>query len=236
MTGLSNEDDAGGLAGDETTADGDPLERDDGDGDGLLDDERERWLVRLLQLGLVGIVGYGLYRGELGVAVNGAVALAVTFVPALLRRDAGISLDAGYVLWISTAVFVHAVGILGPYQQLPWYDSVAHALSASIVAAVGYVTVKAVDRNSEKTQLPPELQFAFVLVFVMAFGVLWEILEFGTEQVAAMVGGKALLVQYGLDDVINDLVFNQVGALVVAAFDAARPESAADEATEAVDE
>ncbi|UPV98829.1 hypothetical protein M0R88_09820 [Halorussus gelatinilyticus] len=202
----------------------------------LLNEERERWLVRLLQAGLAGLVVYGLSRGKTGVAVNAAVSLGVTFVPAVLRRDAGISLDVSYVLWISTAVFVHAAGFLGPYRNVPWYDSVAHALSASIVAGAGYATVKAIDRESDRTTLPSELQFAFILVFVMAFRVLWEILEFGTEQLAATLGGKALLVQYGLDDVILDLVFNQVGALAVAAFDVARPERAAEEAAEAVED
>ncbi|WP_276280687.1 hypothetical protein [Halorussus caseinilyticus] len=201
-----------------------------------LRDSHERWLVRALQVGLAVVAGYGLYRGETAVFVNGLVSLGVTFVPALVRRDLGISMDTSYVLVISVAVFVHAVGLLGPYRTLPWYDSVAHALSATVVAGAGYVTVKAVERNSERTTLPPEAEFVFILVFVMAFGVLWEIVEFGAELASAAVGGTAVLVQYGLDDIINDLLFNQVGALVVAGWDAARPEKAADEAAEAMDD
>jgi len=202
----------------------------------LLSDERERLLVRGLQVVLLGISAYGLYRGETGVLANGLISFGVTLVPAFLRRDTSISLDATHVLVLTVAVVVHAVGTLGPYQTIPWYDSVAHALSASVVAGAGYATVKAVDRNSEQTNLPAGLQFAFILVFVMAFGVLWEIIEFGTEQVAKLLGGRAVLVQYGLDDVINDLVFNQVGAIVVAGWDAARPNEAAEEAAEAVDD
>ena len=202
----------------------------------LLSDERERRLVRLLQAVLLGIAAYGLVRGETGVVVNGLISLGVTLVPAYLRRDTSISLDASYVLVLSVAVVVHAVGALGPYSSVPWYDSVAHALSASIVAGAGYATVKAVDRNSEATELPPELQFAFILIFVMAFGVFWEILEFATGLASELVGGQAVLVQYGLDDIIYDLVSNQVGGLVVAGWDAARPTEAADEATAAMDE
>lgn len=201
-----------------------------------LKDHHERWLVRLLQVGLLSISIYGLYRGKTGIVVNGLVSLGVTLVPAFLQRDAGLSLDTGYVLWISIAVFVHAVGALGPYQTYPWYDSVAHTLSASIVAGAGYATVKAIDRNSEKTNLPAELQFAFILIFVMAFGVLWEIVEFGTGLLSGLLGGEEVLAQYGLSDIINDLMFNQVGAIIVAGWDAARPQQAADEATEAVDE
>lgn len=201
----------------------------------LLSDARERLLVRLLQFGLVGLAAFGAYRGEMAVVVNSVVSLFVTFVPALLRRDAGISMETGYVLWITVAVFLHAVGMLGLYANVPWYDAVTHALSATVVAGAGYAVVKAIDRNSERTTLPPELQFAFVLIFVMAFGVLWEIVEFGAELLARTFGTK-VLVQYGLDDVITDLVFNQVGALLVAGWDAARPEQAADEATEALEE
>ena len=202
----------------------------------LLTDSRERWLIHLLQVGLLAISAYGLYRGETGVVVNGLVSLGVTFVPALLRRDLDIRMDPDYVLWISIAVFVHAAGILGPYRNIPWYDSVTHALSASIVAGVGYAVVQTVDQNSERTTLTPEIQFAFILIFVMAFGVLWEIIEFGTEQAATLLGSEAVLVQYGLDDVINDLVFNQVGAIVVAGWDAAQPNEVADETAEAVDD
>lgn len=202
----------------------------------LLSDHRERWLVRLLQVGLLVISALGLYRGETGVVVNGLVSLGVTLVPAYLRRDTSISLNASHVLLLSIAVFVHSVGALGFYRSVPWYDSVAHALSASIVAGAGYATVKAVDRNSERTNLPAELQFAFILIFVMAFGVFWEILEFGTGLASELFGGEAVLAQYGLDDIVYDLVFNQVGAVIVAGWDAARPKAAADEATAAMDE
>ncbi|WP_115865389.1 hypothetical protein [Halorussus litoreus] len=202
----------------------------------MLSDERERWLVRGLQLVLLGISAYGLSRGQTGILVNGLVSFGVTLVPAFLRQDTSISLDVTHVLVLSVAVVVHAVGALGLYQTIPWYDSVAHALSASIVAGAGYATVKAVDRNSEQTTLPAGLQFAFILVFVMAFGVFWEILEFGTGLASELLGGEPVLAQYGLDDIVYDLVFNQVGAVVVAGWDAARPQGAADEATEAMDD
>jgi uncharacterized membrane protein YjdF len=202
----------------------------------LLDDDRERSLVRLLQGGLLVIAAYGFYRGETGIVANGLVPLAVTLVPAYLRRDRNISMDSSYVLWISIAVFVHAVGSLGFYESIPWYDSIAHAMSATIVAGTGYAAVKAIDRNSEQTNLPAELQFAFILVFVMAFGVFWEIIEFSLGLASRLLGGEAVLAQYGLDDTVTDLLFNQLGAIVVAGWDAARPQEAADTATEAMDD
>ena len=202
----------------------------------LLDDDQERQLVRVLQVGLLVIAAYGFYRGETGIVANGLVPLVVTLVPAYLRRDRNISMDTSYVLWIAIAVFVHAVGSLGLYESIPWYDSIAHALSATIVAGTGYAAVKAIDRNSEQTNLPAELQFAFILVFVMAFGVFWEIIEFTLGLASQLLGGEAVLAQYGLDDTVTDLLFNQLGAILVAGWDAARPQEAADTATEAMDD
>lgn len=179
-------------------------------------DERQRQLVRLLQVVLVGITLFGVFQLELGLAINAGLSLAVTFLPAVLKRDYRIPMDAGLVLWITFAAFLHAVGVLGPYRSVPWWDSVTHTLSSTIVAGAGYATVRAFDLHSDAVEFPDRFMFAFILVFVMAFGVLWEIMEFATGLVSAVVGGRALLAQYGMSDIIYDLVFNQVGALIVA--------------------
>jgi hypothetical protein len=70
----------------------------------------------------------------------------------------------------------------------------------------------------------------------MAFGVFWEIVEFTLGLASQLLGGEAVLAQYGLDDTVTDLLFNQVGGIVVAGWDAARPQEAADTATEAIDD
>ncbi|WP_433625670.1 hypothetical protein [Halomicrococcus sp. NG-SE-24] len=191
----------------------------------VISDRYERALVRLLQVGMLAIAGVGVYRGSVNITINASIALAVTVLPAVLERDYGVRMESGLVLWLTVAVSVHAFGALGPYRTVPWYDSLAHALSASIVAVAGYATFRTVERHSDRVTLPEWLRFAFVLVFVMAFGVLWEMLEFATGLFSKLVGGDAVLAQYGLDDIVYDLVFNQVGAVVVAAWDRVRPTS-----------
>jgi len=183
-----------------------------------LGERRQQQLVHVLQVGLAGIVAYGLFRVELGLVINAAIPLAITFLPALLARDTHVSMDAGLALWITLAVFVHAVGSLGVYQWFSWYDQFAHALSSSVVAGVGYAAITAVDRHSEAVEFPSKFVAVFLFVFVMAFGVLWEILEFGTGLVSGVLGGEAVLAQYGMSDIIYDLVFNQLGAVIIAAW------------------
>lgn len=175
-----------------------------------------RILVRLMQVGLVAITLYGLVKFNWTLVINGGISLLVAFLPALLARDYRVSMGPRLTLWITAAVFLHAVGALGPYQQFGWYDSVTHTLSATIVAGAGYASVWALDEYDDSLTIPPTFRVVFILVFVMAFGVLWEILEFASAGVATVVGGQAVLAQYGVDDIVLDLVFDAVGAVIVA--------------------
>jgi hypothetical protein len=183
---------------------------------------RQRQFVRLMQVVLLGFVFIGLDRGDLRIVVNAGVALAVTYLPAVIERNYRVPLDAGLTLWITLAVFLHAVGTTGLpgmsrglYDTFAWWDSVTHALSASVVAAAGYATARAVDAHWEGVHLPGRFTFVFVVLFVLAFGVVWEVLEFGLGGAAATFGFQQVLVQHGIEDTMTDLVFNTVGAVVV---------------------
>jgi hypothetical protein len=176
-----------------------------------------------MELLIVVILALGLLTGSTGVIVNTGVGLLVIQLPALLERDYGIVLDPGLTLWITSAVFLHAVGVIGLpwsdvnfYASIWWWDHVTHALSSSLVAAVGYTTVRALDRHSEEISIPPRFMFVFILLFVMAFGVAWEVLEFTITLVATATGNATILTQFGLDDTMLDLVFDTIGAVVVA--------------------
>lgn len=178
----------------------------------------QRAASRLLQLAVAAILVAGLLTRNLSVAVNATLALALTFAPAVLRRDYRIELDAGLTLWITLALFLHSLGMLGFYTDVWWYDHVTHTLSATIVAAGGYVLARAADEASDDIYLPPRFLFVFVLLFTLGLGVLWEVLEFGARLGARSLGLDPVLVQYGLDDSLLDLLFDTLGAVLVALF------------------
>jgi hypothetical protein len=187
---------------------------------------RDRWqsvdVGRLagggMRLAIAAILGVGVATLNVSVILNAAAALGVTYLPAVLSRDLGIRLSPGLTLWMTLAVFLHALGMLGLYRDVWWYDHVTHTLSATLVAAVGYATACAVDRYSDAVSLPSQFMFVFILTFTLAFGVVWEVLEFFARLAADYAGVEAVLVQYGLDDTIVDLVFDTVGAVLVALF------------------
>ncbi|AZH26388.1 hypothetical protein [Haloplanus aerogenes] len=186
-------------------------------------DRRQRQLTRVMQVLLVVMVGLGLERGNLGIVVNATIGLGVTGLPAVLERDYHIPMDPALTLWITIAVFLHALGTAGLpgsetnfYRSIPWWDHLTHTLSSSIVAAAGYATARAVELHSDAVSLPGRFMFVFILLFVLAFGVFWEVIEFGVAGLAALSGTQSVLTQYGLDDTMLDLLFDTLGGVVVA--------------------
>jgi hypothetical protein len=184
---------------------------------------RQEQVSRAMQLSLVGLLFIGMDRGSVGITVNCAVALALTELPAVLERDYDIPLDAGLTLWITSAAFLHALGTVGIpgteqsfYRGTEWWDHMTHVLSSSVVAAAGYTTVRAIDQHTDDIRLPPKFVFVFILLFVIAFGVFWEVLEFGIGLAAEEFGSARVLTQYGLGDTMWDMIYNTFGGVVVA--------------------
>lgn len=177
-----------------------------------------RLVTHGLQALLVALAAYALVSLSVGELLNVGIPLAIAATPTVLRRVYGYRVNPVVGLWIALSAALHVVGTFGPYQNIGWYDQVAHAVSASLVAGIGYAVFRALDRDHEGIVIPTRLQFVFLFVFATAFGVLWEIAEFGTGLVAAWLGGDPVLAQYGLDDAVYDLLFNAVGAVLVAVF------------------
>ena len=149
-------------------------------------------------------------------ALNAGIPLLVTFLPAILRREYSYTMDAGLVLLLSVAVFLHAIGSLGLYVRYSWYDEITHTVSAVLVAGIGYATLTALERHSSEIDLPPKLRGVFILVFVLAFSVAWEVFEFGAVWISQLFGISSPVQVFGIDDIVTDMIFNVVGGIIVA--------------------
>jgi hypothetical protein len=81
---------------------------------------------------------------------------------------------------------------------------------------MGYAVILALDRNSNQVRFPEKFRFVFTICFILAFGVAWEIVEFGLSGLTTLLGGgNSALVQYGKDDIVFDLIFNTLSAIFV---------------------
>ena len=171
-----------------------------------------------MQFALGGLVAYGVVAGEPKAIINGGVTLLITFVPAVLKRNYDLPLDPWLALWITAAVFLHTLGSAGLYSRIFFWDNITHAMSASLIAAAGYTVARAVDIHSDDIHIPRRVAFVYIFVIVLSFGVVWELFEFGLDIAADATGLEMPLAQHGLDDTVRDMMFNSVGALIVAAF------------------
>lgn len=178
--------------------------------------ERKLRFVRFMQLLLFTLFCVSLYLRALNIAMNAIFSLSVTFLPALLEKNFKIPSDPGITFLITISVISHAVGFLGFYENVWWWDWVLHAFSSFVVASIGYVIVESIDKHYEKIYFPPRYMFFFILVFTMAMGVLWEIFEFTASMVASKFVEGPLLIQRGLYDTMEDLVSDMVGGFVFA--------------------
>lgn len=172
-----------------------------------LSDATEHRLVRGLQLALGVVAAYGFVRLEVGVIAAAVISLGITFLPALFRREYGYAMDPGLVLWITVAVVLHTAGSIGLYSQYQWYDEVTHTVSATLIAALGYAAFRALELHTDEIEVTETFRAVFIVVFVLATAILWEVLEFA-------LGGYMTV--YGIDDIVTDMMANVVGAVLVA--------------------
>lgn len=144
---------------------------------------RRRLLGRVLQFVIAAILVVGLLTRNVAVVVNAVLGLGVTVLPSVLRRDYGVPLDPRLGLLVTLAISLHTVGMVGPYETTWWWNHLTHALSASVVAIVGYTVIRAFDEHSDVVHFSPRFLAFFVFLFVVALGVVWEVLEFAARGV-----------------------------------------------------
>jgi hypothetical protein len=183
--------------------------------------DKQKLATWIMQAGLFILLIVAIFTGDLPTALNAIAGLAVTFAPYFITRKYSIPLDPGLTLWITLAIFMDALGTFAFYENVARWDNITHALSASVITAAGYALIRAIDIYTDEIYIPPKVLFLFILLFVLATGVLWEIMEFLTDELAGELGYKAVLVQHGINDTMIDMSFNLLGAILAATWGAA---------------
>ena len=167
-------------------------------------------MSRFMQAGIVAVALAGVVTNNLAWVPAAVISLLVSFIPSILRRDLKLVLPIELNFWIVLSLFLHVVGgFSGFYDHVPGWDHLTHAMSATLIGALGFVVVVAVDKYVASIRLPRRFLGFFILMFTMAMGVLWEIMEFAND---SLLGTH---LQYGLTDTMLDLLFDGFAAFVV---------------------
>ena len=171
-----------------------------------------------LQLGIAAVFVAGVRRLNPSVVVNACLSAVFALLPGVLERSHGVPFRPGQRLWISTAALVHAVGMLGPYDRIWWWDHLAHTLTGVVVAGTADVYFQRVVAGAVDAPDRGRVRAWFVVGATLGFGLFWELVEYVIHVLARRVGFEPLLVHYGRFDTAADLLFDVLGAGLVVAF------------------
>lgn len=176
------------------------------------------WRVvnRFLQVGIVAGTAAGIRRRDPSVIVNGLLSLVFASLPRSVERRTDVRFRPWQRGWISMAGLVHTLGMLGPYDDIWWWDDLAHTLSGVVVAGLADVLYRSdaeATYGAEGCSRP-----AFIAGVTLGFGVVWELLEYLVHTLGVRIGIEPMLVQYGRRDTVGDLVFGLLGAALVVRF------------------
>ncbi|WP_254763828.1 hypothetical protein [Natrinema marinum] len=163
---------------------------------------------RGIRYAILAVFVVGVRRRNPGAVVNAVVALAATYLPGVAERRYDIEFQAWQRVYLQSAMLTHAVGMLGPYDDVWWWDHLTHTHSATLLGGAVFAAARRRGRDPRPR----------VVAIVAVAGVLWEIGEYVVHTVADWVGLEPLLVTYGRADTLFDLVFDLVGALLVLVF------------------
>lgn len=148
--------------------------------------------------------------------------MAVTGAPILLGERLPVRFPAEFELL--AILFVFASLFLGEfhsyYERFWWWDIALHSLSGLLLGILGFLLVYMLN---ESRRIDMHMRAGFVALFAFAFavavGTLWEILEFGADQLFGTRMQKPMLDDpSGLTDTMWDLIVDVLGAGVISAF------------------
>ena len=116
-----------------------------------------------------------------------ALTLLLLIMPSLMQITFRVELPT--TLEIIILIFIFAAEILGEIREFylifPFWDTALHTLNGFLAAAIGFSLVDLLNR-SERTvfNLSPLFTAIVAFCFSMTIGVVWEVFEFGMDQLA----------------------------------------------------
>ncbi|MDF9747089.1 hypothetical protein [Natrinema salsiterrestre] len=164
-----------------------------------------REIERGTRYGLVTVLAIGVRRRDPGAAVNAILGFVGISLPDVIERRYDMEFRPWQRVYLETAMLTHAVGMLGQYDDVWWWDHLTHTHSATILGGLTFAAARRRGRDPRPR----------VIAVVACAGILWELVEYTIHATANRIGFEPVLVTYGKTDTFYDLVFNLVGAGIV---------------------
>lgn len=119
-------------------------------------------------------------------------------------------IDVPVVFTAAIAIFTYATLIMGEvadfYERVWWWDIALHGGAAIGFGLIGFILIF-IMFGGDKYAAPPAAIAWFAFSFGVSLGVIWEVFEFGMDQIFGMSMQKS-----GLIDTMYDLIVDMIGA------------------------
>jgi hypothetical protein len=139
------------------------------------------------------------------------ISMLLILVPVLFEKKLALSLPAGTKTMIAFALFLHVAGGINRWywKYMPYYDKVAHIVSALALGLVIFSFFLLLDYW--EIRIPRSRICAGIFIFVLLFGLGWEFSEYYIDVLVKSSYNN------GITDSILDMVSNTIGALLAVA-------------------
>jgi len=127
------------------------------------------------------------------------LALFVSFIPTILKRNYQITLPSVLDILITIALILHVGGgLLGAYG-ISNYDTLTHFVSSFLIAFIAFIIIYILDEYWDGLKMDKYAMAFIVIITTIAMGVIWELNEWITD----LVFGTHE--QWGYTDTLKDL-------------------------------
>jgi uncharacterized membrane protein YjdF len=175
-------------------------------------DKMQIWITHFLRFTLLVAVGFAIFEKSWLNAFISLTILLLTYVPTFFEEKTKIQLPNE--LEFVAIVFIYASLFLGEvrgyYTRFWWWDVVLHGTSAIAIGFIGFL-IMYILYTRHSVVMSPFLVALFSFCFAVAIGAVWEIFEFGMDQIFGLNMQKS-----GLVDTMWDLIVDSIGALIIA--------------------
>lgn len=148
-----------------------------------------------------------------------AAIMVATLLPVVAHRRFPVQVPSE--IQVLAIAFIFATLFLGEvrnyYERLWWWDLALHVTAGLLLGLVGFLIVYILNENDQADlRIQPSFLALFAFFFALGIGALWEIFEFGMDQIFGLNMQKPMLGDpSGLTDTMWDLVVDAVGAAAI---------------------
>ena len=148
-------------------------------------------------------------------------------IPSILNRrwsfDIPNNMHMLYFVFLYCAIYLGEVRSF--YYIIPQWDTILHAFSGAMLGAFGFTLVSILNNAEQvKVELSPFFVALFAFCFALSIGALWEIYEYGMDELLslnmqkfALEDGTLLLGHAALDNTMKDIIVDTLSAFVITA-------------------